>query len=180
MSYCGNNRLNRNLLNNTKTLGTRYKCLKIGIQKGRNLPIDQDYLDPYDPIDKTKIYCGKEDILTKNYDRMGNLGDCLRKGIGIGKRQKAIESNENNFDGSDEDFEFTFNTKHTIIFFIIEISLFLFLFFCKPKFLLKKKKNKKEEKEKEKEINPVKFFIFFTFLSILIFLLIFITLKTII
>ena len=176
MSYCGNNRLNRNLVNNTKTLGTRYECLKIGIQKGRNLPIDEDYLDPYEPIDKTKIYCGKEDVLSKNYDRMGNLGDCLRKGIGIGKRQKALESNENNFDGSDENFEFNFSKKHTIIFLIIEVSLLLLLLLCKPKFLLQK--NKKEKKEKK--INPAKFFIFFLFLSILIFLLIFITLKTII
>lgn len=175
MSYCGNNMLNRNLVDNTKILGTRYKCLRIGIQKGKNLPLDEDYLDPYEPIDKSKIYCGNSEFLPENYDRLGNLGDCLRKGIGVGKRQKALENRYE--DGSDEDFEFVFNIKHTIIFFIIEISLFLFLFFSKPKFLLEKNKNKNV---KDRKINFLKFFLFFAILSILNFLLIFITFKTII
>ena len=155
--YCGNNRLNRELLNNTKILGTRYKCLQIGIGKGLNLPLDNDYLGDYDPIDDTKIYCGKKEELPENYDKFGSLSECLRKGVGIGKRQKAL-----NEDGGDIVLENNYINKY-VIYFIIEILLFIILYNFTPKFL-------KKDKNKRKEIDIYKFIFFYFFVSFIIFL----------
>jgi hypothetical protein len=159
--YCGNNRLNRELLNNTKILGTRYKCLQIGIGKGLNLPLDNDYLGDYDPIDDTKIYCGKKEDLPENYDKFGSLSECLRKGVGIGKRQKAL-----NEDGGDIVLENNYINNYInkyIIYFIIEILLFIILYNFTPKFL-------KKDKNKHKELNIYKFIFFYFFVSFIIFL----------
>ena len=89
-SYCGNNALFPDLLNGNKQLGTRYQCFKKGLGKGLNLPVDPNYNGPYNPIDPTRVYCGNQNVLPAGYDRIGNLSECLRKGIGVGKRQRAL------------------------------------------------------------------------------------------
>ena len=42
----------------------------------------------------TKIYCGNDDILPENYDKMGTRFKCLQKGFGVGMmlEQKAKQS----------------------------------------------------------------------------------------
>ena len=87
-TYCGNNALHPSLQNGS-VLGTRYSCLKKGIGKGSNMPYDINYTYPFEPIDPTRIYCGTNDNLPPDYDRFGNLPQCLQKGIAIGKIQKA-------------------------------------------------------------------------------------------
>ena len=89
--YCGNNRENTNLKNKTLRLGTRYGCLRKGIGKGLQEPKDPAYAGKYSPIDKRKVFCGKTRTLPENYDLMGNLPQCLQKGVGIGKRKKASQ-----------------------------------------------------------------------------------------
>jgi hypothetical protein len=88
--YCGNNSLDRDLLSGNQLLGTRYGCLRKGIGKGMNSPYDVKYTGDYFPIDQRKIYCGNQNELPNGYDIMGNLPQCLQKGIGIGK---TISSN---------------------------------------------------------------------------------------
>lgn len=88
--YCGNNEQHPDLTSRKLQLGNRYGCLRKGIGRGLNLPMDSNYLGPYSPIDQRKIYCGQEEILPDDYDLMGNLPQCLQKGIGIGKRHKAL------------------------------------------------------------------------------------------
>ena len=88
--YCGNNNLHQPLIDGEVELGTRYKCLKKGIGTGLNLPYDSNYALDYEPIDDTRIYCGNNDVLPRNYDRFGNLPQCLQKGVALGKRQKAL------------------------------------------------------------------------------------------
>lgn len=162
--YCGNNKLNKYLLNNTKILGTRYKCLKIGIQKGKSLPLDEDYLDLYEPIDNTKIYCGNSNSLNNNYDRFGNLPECLQKGIGIGKKIKADESQN---DGGDEHkYLNIFNIKF-LFFIIFEIILFLILFISKPNFIIQN--SDKKIKNSYKKINVFNFLLVYISISIIIF-----------
>ena len=87
--YCGNNKLERSLINKSRRLGTRYKCLQKGIGLGKNQPVDLSYTHIYEPIDRTKVYCGTRKSLPRGYNRMGNLPECLRRGVGIGKKIKA-------------------------------------------------------------------------------------------
>ena len=95
--YCGNNRLFPDLVNGTLELGTRYKCLRKGYGKGFNMPVDPNYLNnQYDPIDRTRLYCGDNPDLPAGYDRHGNLVHCLQRGVGLGKKQKAIQNQNNN------------------------------------------------------------------------------------
>jgi len=90
--YCGNNADHQDLLSGQSQIGNRYGCLRKGIGKGLHLPADISYLGPYSPIDQRKVYCGQQDELPEGYDLMGSLPHCLQKGIGIGKRKKAMES----------------------------------------------------------------------------------------
>lgn len=152
--YCGNNRLNRDLLNNRKNLGTRYKCLQIGVQTGLNLPLDDDYIGDYEPIDNTKIYCGKKEDLPVNYDKFGNLPECLRRGVGIGKRQKALGQ-----DGGDINVE-NKNINKYVFYFIFEFVLIIFLITFTPNFI-----------KEDKKINIYKFLLFYVFVSSIIFLI---------
>jgi hypothetical protein len=85
--YCGNNALKAGV-----RFGTRYDCLKKGIGVGIHAPVDPSYNEPYEPIDKTRVYCGTKKRLPGNYDRMGSPSECLRKGVGIGKRISAKRS----------------------------------------------------------------------------------------
>lgn len=126
-TYCGNNAIHPNLLDGSKILGTRYSCLKKGIGVGLNLPYDENYSHPYEPIDQTQIYCGNNNILPQNYDRFGNLPQCLQKGVAIGKIQKVQRGPPSN----------SYNLKY-IILLIFAILLFIFLYKTKPKILIKK------------------------------------------
>ena len=88
-TVCTNNRLDSDLVAGRVRLGTRYSCLQKGIGTALHLPVDLKYLGPYEPIDDRRIYCGNNDVLPDGYDRFVNLPQCLQKGIGIGKMQKA-------------------------------------------------------------------------------------------
>ncbi len=82
--YCGNNALKQNVI-----FGTNYQCLQKGIGIGLSLPYDNSYNEPYEPIDKTKLYCGNLRALPNGYNRKGTPPECLRKGVGIGKKIKS-------------------------------------------------------------------------------------------
>jgi hypothetical protein len=83
--YCGNNALYPALVSGESKLGTRYGCLKKGVGIGMRLPAESF---PYEPIDKTKKYCGNKNVLPLGYDRFGNLPECVVVGVGIGKKIK--------------------------------------------------------------------------------------------
>ena len=165
--YCGNNRLNTNLINGTYRLGNRYECFKKGIGKGLSLPIDENYRNDYEPIDNTRVYCGNRVNLPTNYDRFGNLPHCLQKGIGVGKKIKIErdERGENIIDGGEHNLEIKsktvkLNTK--IIFKIIfSIFVFLLLFISKPSFLVLEEEKKGKKEGKKKKILWYKFIIFY-------------------
>lgn len=89
--YCGNNRLSPRIVIDGQRIGTRYECLKKGIMVGRNLPFDPDYAVDYDPIDRTRTYCGTQRYKPANYNRMGSPSSCLRTGVGIGRRMRALQ-----------------------------------------------------------------------------------------
>ena len=132
--YCGNNAKSVDILNGSKVIGTRYACLKKGIGKGLNSSVDNNYIGEYEPIDTRKIYCGTTENLPDGYDLMGSLPQCLQKGIGIGKKQKA-----------DQQVNPEINSRIIIyitIYIILSISIFLILYFTKPDFISDKKNNK--------------------------------------
>jgi hypothetical protein len=156
--YCGGNRLHRPLLNGEVELGTRYQCMKKGISKGLNLPYDNNYLNDYEPLYPLKLWCGKSDQLPENYDKIGTPPECLRYGIGIGKRKKALDGGDFNIDDNN-------NKKSRFLFFIlIEIVLFITIYYTKPTFLLKK-----DDNDKIKSFDYTKFVFFYILLSIIIF-----------
>ena len=166
--YCGNNSRDVQLLSGNQVIGTRNGCLRKGIGKGLHLPYDSKYAGDYLPIDNRKIYCGNENILPTGYDIMGNLPQCLQKGIGIGKMQKA-----QNKDIKKESL-FTMNgdqisnlQKHNKYIFIISyvflISfLFVLLYITKPSFITDKDVNNKDT------INNIKLIAYYIPTSILI------------
>jgi len=132
--YCGNNAKSVDILNGSKVIGTRYACLKKGIGKGLHSSVDNNYIGEYEPIDTRKIYCGTTENLPDGYDLMGSLPQCLQKGIGIGKKQKA-----------DQQVNQEMNYRIIIyitIYIILSISIFLILYFTKPDFISDKKNNK--------------------------------------
>lgn len=90
--YCGNNRKHKDVLSGEKKIGSRYDCFRKGVGIGLNLPLDPDYDGEYEPIDKRKIYCGKNKKLPPGYSYLGNPSICLRKGVGVGKKKKASKS----------------------------------------------------------------------------------------
>ena len=87
--YCGNNSSDVGLLNGSKVLGTRSRCLRKGVGRGMRLPYDPTYLGAYTPIDNRNIYCGDQEQIPEGYSAMGNLPQCLVKGIGICKKKRA-------------------------------------------------------------------------------------------
>jgi hypothetical protein len=153
--YCGNNARDVQLLSGNQVLGTRNGCLRKGIGKGLQLPYDSKYAGDYLPIDNRKIYCGNENILPNGYDLMGNLPQCLQKGIGIGKVQKARNNNNVQFP----------NKYKFIIFMILYVflisCLFILLYVTKPSFVT----NKDRDKDK---INTIKLVAYYIPTSILI------------
>lgn len=86
---CVNNAVDPRLVAGTHILGTNYQCLRKGIGRGRNMPIDPAYAGPYVPIDGRRFYCGTNDILPPGYFAIGSASKCVSKGIGIGKAQRA-------------------------------------------------------------------------------------------
>ncbi len=165
--YCGNNRLNNNLVNGTSLLGNRYDCFKKGLGKGLSLSIDENYRNGYEPIDNTRIYCGNRKELPENYDRFGNLPHCLQKGIGVGKRIK-IENEGNNLDGGTENLDLNYKKDkkrikliNLIINIIFSILVFFLLFITKPSFLIKKNKDTNKKLGKRKQIIWYKFIILY-------------------
>lgn len=161
--YCGNNRNSAN----GRILGTRYKCLKIGIGKGFNMAVDPEYLNDYDPIDIRKIYCGKKNRLPNGYDYMGNAPLCLQKGIGIGKKQKA-EGGSSEGGSSDDGGDFIYKNNNLRYFLILFFCILFFtlIYTIKPKFIIK-------TKNKKKEIIWYKFILFYFIIVIPISFLIF-------
>lgn len=87
--YCGTNALDRDVINGTKQLGTRYQCLKRGIGQGLSMEPDDKYLGDYQPLDDTKKYCGNLNLLPVGYDRFGTIHECHTTGIGAGRKLKA-------------------------------------------------------------------------------------------
>ena len=85
--YCGNNANDPDLLSGNIIKGNRYLCFKKGVGKGLSLPIDKNWTYDYKPIDNRKMYCGNKN-LPKDYDYLGNLSQCLQKGVGVGKSIK--------------------------------------------------------------------------------------------
>jgi hypothetical protein len=92
MIYCGNNKLHPDLENGTRRLGTRSECFRKGLKNGLALPVDELFTKPYEPINKEKKYCGDEEKMPYGFDRLGGLHECYLKGVGTGKRKKAMNS----------------------------------------------------------------------------------------
>ena len=88
--YCGNTRI-RAVQQGLRPMGTRHTCLKKGYQIGRFvLPPDIEYARAYLPVDNRAIYCGVSNVVPTNHIR-GKLPWCLSKGIGKGKRVRALQ-----------------------------------------------------------------------------------------
>ena len=90
--YCGNNGNSPLLVANggNRTLGSRHDCLRQGIGVGLNMPLDPSYLNPYNPINNTRYYCGNAAALPAGYDANGTLNMCHGIGIGVGRRKRAL------------------------------------------------------------------------------------------
>jgi hypothetical protein len=146
--YCGNNQLDPDLINGNLILGSRYKCFKKGIGKGLNLPYDPKFAEDYLPIEDKKLYCGQNEILPNGYNDFGNLSQCLQKGVGIGKRQKALNGPENFSPNITNIMKY----KKYLLLFILAIFLFFVLFLVKPNIIIDK-----DEKTNQIVINWNKF-----------------------
>ena len=90
--YCGNNRRDPSLRNGSAVIGTPYGCMLKGRQIGLSQPADPKFLEPYEPIDERKCYCGEKARLPRGYSHVGKLYECMLKGIGWGKREKAEQA----------------------------------------------------------------------------------------
>jgi hypothetical protein len=64
--------------------------MKKGYGAGFYSAVELRFLDPYEAIDKRKIYCGTKEVLPAGYDRQGNTSGCFQKGYATGKRQRAL------------------------------------------------------------------------------------------
>lgn len=143
--YCGNNANHPELLNGTQILGDRYGCLRKGIGVGRYLPYDASYLNDYAPIDNTKEYCGNNVNLPEEYNRFGTLKSCYTKGVGVGRRQKALEGpgpvNQIQPQIGENRPIMSLTSKilniKNFILLLIFIIIFLSLYFTKPSFITK-------------------------------------------
>jgi hypothetical protein len=54
------------------------------------MPLDPSYLNPYNPINNTRYYCGNAAALPAGYDANGTLNMCHGIGIGVGRRKRAL------------------------------------------------------------------------------------------
>jgi hypothetical protein len=142
--YCGNNALDSDIVNGTSQLGTRYSCMRKGIGTGLNLPYDAKYAGEYEPIDNRKIYCGNGDNLPEGYDRLGNLSQCLQKGVAIGKRQRALDGDGNINTNNNIIRNLFYGKVKYFLIFILLIVIFLLFYYLKPSIILQKNiENKK-------------------------------------
>jgi hypothetical protein len=142
--YCGNNALDSDIVNGTSQLGTRYSCMRKGIGTGLNLPYDAKYAGKYEPIDNRKIYCGNGDNLPEGYDRLGNLSQCLQKGVAIGKRQRALDGDGNINTNNNIIRNLFYGKVKYFLIFILLIVIFLLFYYLKPSIILQKNiENKK-------------------------------------
>jgi len=142
--YCGNNALDSDVVNGTSQLGTRYSCMRKGIGTGLNLPYDAKYAGEYEPIDNRKIYCGNGDNLPDGYDRLGNLSQCLQKGVAIGKRQRALDGDGNINTNNNIIRNLFYGKVKYFLIFILLIVIFLLFYYLKPSIILQKNiENKK-------------------------------------
>jgi hypothetical protein len=123
--YCGNNAQDPQLLTGNVVLGTRYGCMRKGIGHGLYLPYDPKFAGAYMPIDQRRIYCGNQPDLPVGYDNMGSLVQCIQKGVGIGKRQRAEQ-------GPPRFMLFIRIILPILIFLILATGLFSYLYFTKP------------------------------------------------
>ena len=92
-TYCGNN---ATVLNNGKVAGTPYSCMQKGYAYGRyHMPLDDSYGGEYEQLMPRKIWCGKRvlsaaELRRRGYDYNGILPECLRYGLGAGRRDRAL------------------------------------------------------------------------------------------
>jgi hypothetical protein len=90
--YCGNNAA---VLGDDLVAGTPYSCLQKGYMYGRHhMPVDMSYAAEYEHLTPRKIWCGKKtltvaELRRRGYDYNGILPECLRYGLGAGRRDKA-------------------------------------------------------------------------------------------
>ena len=89
--YCGNNANHPDVVNGTAVIGNRRGCLEKGKFIGYQQAADATFLREYVPIDDTRKYCGNHEVMPAGYDRFGGLYECFLKGMGVGKRQKAVD-----------------------------------------------------------------------------------------
>lgn len=84
--YCGSDLI---LPDGYDEMGTRNRCLKKGVGVGMSMSTSERnriIAKPAPPVPREKIYCGDKAQLPPGYDRFATLGECLRKGVGIGAR----------------------------------------------------------------------------------------------
>ena len=91
--YCGNNAMQPDLVNGTARAGSRLECLRRGFGSGFYSAVDLSFLQPYQPIDARRKYCGDQEILPDGYDMFGNAPSCFQKGWATGKRSRAMNPN---------------------------------------------------------------------------------------
>ena len=121
-TYCGNNLNFTGLINGTHALGTNYQCLRKGIGVGRNLPYDESYSQPYNPVDDRKFYCGNNPILPDGYYAIGSPSKCLAIGVGLGKQQRYMLGSPSRIK----------TLLPYLIFLFLCISIFLIFYYTKP------------------------------------------------
>ena len=162
--YCGNNGQEPQLLAGNVVLGTRYGCMRKGIGHGLNSPYDPKFAGAYIPIDQRQIYCGTQHVLPPGYDSMGSLPQCMQKGVGIGKRQKALQ-------GPPRFMLFKYVIFPILFFLILATGLFSYLYFTKPSIITTK------DSENIEHFDWVKFSAFYIPIIVLLGVIIFLIVK---
>lgn len=189
--YCGNNKKSPKLT--TMRRGTKYECLKKGVGTGLRMPLDEDFLGEFAPIDKRKMYCGNKTKLPRGYSIMGSGPKCLAKGVGIGKRIRAergdgsgTDSMNNESDDNDDGYsDDGYSPNHmkinmylyVSICIIWSISLFIYLYVRKPNFIIEKRAYEKTY-EKTKKIHWIKFSIIYIIACIIFALCVYFLMKS--
>ena len=143
--YCGNNGNSPLLVANggNRTLGSRHDCLRQGIGVGLNMPLDPSYLNPYNPINNTRYYCGNAAALPAGYDANGTLNMCHGIGIGVGRRKRALAAP---LAGGAAPLALY------LICFVLMISIFVItMLYKKPTFIKKKDTEEQQYQEQEQE-----------------------------
>lgn len=159
--YCGNNRLDRGLVNGSKRMGSRYQCFKRGIGVGLHTPLTGDESTEYSPIYEEGLFCGNGSVLPEGYKSLGQPFQCLRKGVGVGKGIQMGDRRGFSFgriDGKD--------SWYFLVPVIISIITVIILILSKPKFV--------QSKDDKKTVNVPKAILTGTTLGILLTLIIYI------